>query len=148
MDCSSDGIVLKILHLHWFIANTLSMKCSVSMNQKRNNFFPSFYTRIAFSNMIFSPASSHHNWVNSFKMRRIIKHLNNKFPAIRILSCVVWCNVRFDISRYTSQISIFDFIWLDSLKLSKYSFEGNSDDACEKVQSTSMRHAYDSFFCP
>lgn len=41
MHCSTNSIIFKMLHLHWFIYNSLSCKCCITMNKNRTYFITS-----------------------------------------------------------------------------------------------------------
>jgi hypothetical protein len=60
MNRATYTIIDQILHLHWFIYNSLPCKCSISMN----NDWAHFISILISHKVLFSSCSSHNYWIN------------------------------------------------------------------------------------
>jgi hypothetical protein len=83
MDSSTYGVILKILHLHRFINNTLTRESCVTVDKNWANLL-SFY--MITSKMLFSSYFSHNDWVDTLKMRWISKNFASHMASVWILS--------------------------------------------------------------
>jgi len=127
---TSNSIVLQILHLQWFIANSLSCKWCITMDQHWNNLISSCLMRLSFSFtkwMMFSSGSTHNNWINTFEMRWICKNFNGHISSIWVCSSVRSSKMILHITRVVLPVLFVIFLWHHTLELSKHDFKRLSD---------------------
>lgn len=140
MDGTSNSVVLKILHLHALVNNTLTSESSISMEDNRNN----LGSVVVLIVMLFSSSSSHHNRVHAFKVGGVSKDRNSQLPSIFVALSVSCTKMVLNISR--SDVGVLSGLRNSTLELSKNLFKRFLHNVREHIKSSSVRHTHNNFF--
>lgn len=123
MNCSSNSVILQVLHLHCFVNNSLSGKWSITMDEDRYNLISILQISIWVKSVVFSSDSSHNHWIDTFQMGWISKNLNCEIFSIRVCLCIMSTQMIFHISRMSSVLVVLQISWSDTLELCKNNFK-------------------------
>ena len=130
MNGSTNSIILKILHLHGFVYNSLSRKSCITMDENWANFTSSCWVT---TKVLFGSDFSHDDWVDALEMRWIRKNLTSHLASIWVSSSKTSSKMIFDVTRVLMPICIFVLSWSYSLELSKNDLSWLSDNIGEHV---------------
>lgn len=142
VDCATNRVVGKVLHLEAFVDDTLTGERSVTVDNDWNDRVP----LVMGDEMLLSTGSAHHDRVNSLKVGGVSQQSNLNWDFILANSSMKSrAKVIFDITRASKSICVS--VGNSSLEFREYDVFSLLDDICKAVKSSSVRHADDERPC-